>query len=286
MSGRMLFIVNPVSARRHRLNLDQFRKSLQHRDLNHKVAQWKTAENLNHDLQSIDLNSFQCIVAVGGDGTVNEVLNATFVQGRKYGLIPLGSGNGLGRSLGIPLSAEKALDIIQKGSSRLLDVGVMNERLFVNVAGIGFDAEVARAFGQTSRGLIGYVIEVIRLYFGSREKRYSITTSDGQKEVDAFLISIANGDQWGNNFYIARDARFDDGVLDLVTMRKPALYQIPSLLRALLKKRKHKLLGTFTSDQFMIQRQMASTVHYDGEPSEAGVELKIRCIPKAIRIIY
>ena len=285
MSGRTLFIVNPVSARRHKLDQDRFRTSLDRRGLDHQIVEWQTANNNKYDLQDIDLADFQRIVVVGGDGTVNEVLNATYTHGREYGLIPLGSGNGLGRSLGIPRSAEKALDIIEKGDSRLLDLGAMNERLFINVAGMGFDAEVAQAFGRTSRGFIGYVIEVVRLYFDAREGRYSITTSEGQMELDAFLISIANGDQWGNNFYIARGARFDDGLLDVVAMKKPALYQIPSLLQALLRRKNHKLMQTFASDRFSIERPNTSAVHFDGEPMEGEKSLEIRCIPGAVRVL-
>jgi len=285
MSGRTLFIVNPVSARRHKLDLDKFQKSLDRRGFDHHIVEWQTANNIDHDLQNIDLADFQRIVVAGGDGTVNEVLNATFTPGREYGLIPLGSGNGLGRSLGIPRSQERALDIIEKGNSRLLDVGVMNDRMFMNVAGMGFDAEVAQAFGRTSRGLTGYVVEVVQLYFSACEDRYSITTSDRQMELDAFLISIANGDQWGNNFHIARDARFDDGLLDLVAMKKPAIHQIPSLLHALLRKKKHKLLQTFASDQFRIERSSDSAVHFDGEPRPGQKSIEIRCIPGAVRVL-
>ncbi len=284
MLGRTLVIVNPVSARRHNLDSGHFRKSLDRRGFDYQIVEWQTAGNISHDLRNIDPNDFQRIVIAGGDGTVNEVLNTTYSPGREYGLIPLGSGNGLGRSLGIPRSPEKALDIVEKGNFRLLDVGVMNDRMFLNVAGMGFDAEVAQAFGRTSRGFIGYVIEVVRLYFDAREGRYSITTSEGQMELDAFLISIANGDQWGNNFYIARGARFDDGLLDVVAMKKPALYQIPSLLQALLRRKNHKLMQTFASDRFSIERPNTSAVHFDGEPMEGEKSLEIRCIPGAVRV--
>jgi len=285
MSGRTLFIVNPVSARRHKLDLSTFHQSLDRRGINYQLVEWQNAENISMDLNSVDLDDFELIVAIGGDGTLNEVLNATYRKGREYGLIPVGSGNGLGRSLGIPRSVEKALDLLKKGSSRSIDVGVMNDRMFINVAGMGFDAEVAQAFGNTSRGFMGYVIEVVRLYFSAREKHYSVITKDGQMELDAFLISIANGVQWGNDFFIAKDARCDDGMLDLVAMKKPAFYQIPSLLQALIKKKEHKLLRSFTSDRFTIHRTEQATVHFDGEPKHEGDELKISCIPRAVRVI-
>jgi diacylglycerol kinase (ATP) len=165
----------------------------------------------------------QRVVAVGGDGTVNEVAQALIHTPAAMGLVPCGSGNGLALHLGCPsrlAGRPRALAAGSDGRAAELDTGIVNGLPFVNAMGLGLDADVARRFNRlTRRGLPAYARTALAAFWAERPSAAIVTAGGRRETVDMLLIAVANSDQYGNNAKIAPHARVDDGVLDLVAVR-------------------------------------------------------------------
>jgi len=231
------------------------------------------------------------VVAWGGDGTVNGVASELVGTGIPLGIVPVGSGNGLARELGLPKRREDALAAAVSGAVRTIDAGELNGRLFFNVAGIGFDAHVAHVFAHQTghtRGFWAYLSTILREIFRYAPSRYVVGSADAGLARDgaALFISIANTRQWGNGAQIAPCAVVDDGRLDFVLIdARPPSVIIPSLLR-LYNRSVAKIGGT-------VMRQVAAVtltatppapLHLDGEPLEPASEIRIRVRPAALRV--
>lgn len=165
------------------------------------------------------------VVAVGGDGTVNEILQVLAIHKTGLAIIPTGSGNGLARHCAIPLQIDKAIQLINQGKFMHIDVGKANDVFFISNAGVGFDAIVCNAIKQaTSRGLKMYIQMVIQHYFSYRPDTYLIE-ADGMKiEQKAFFLNVANGKEFGYGFEIAPEATLQDGYLDMVLVKRINLF--------------------------------------------------------------
>ena len=167
------------------------------------------------------------IIAWGGDGTVNEV--ATEVSGADVilGVVPGGSGNGFARGLGLEKNAREALYTALNGEERLIDTGCLGGRLFVNVAGVGFDAHLASVFNRLPlRGAAMYTFTGIRELLSYRASSYTVKVGSNEFTTDAFLVAVANGREYGSGAIIAPNARIDDGKLDLVCIPPRPLYSV------------------------------------------------------------
>lgn len=233
------------------------------------------------------------VVAWGGDGTINEVASGLAFEGRTpFGIVPAGSGNGLATELGISRDPDRALDAALRAPPRRLDAGSIDDRLFVNVAGIGIDAYIAARFndpGNVTRGLLGYARITGRALFTYTPADYRIVADsvDGARlATRAVIVSIANGAQYGNNARIAPGARFDDGMLDLVVVEETArwrtLAQIPKLFRGTAA-----LVPGCTITRIRratIECEAPMTYHVDGEPVAGGTRLEVRVHPGALWI--
>jgi YegS/Rv2252/BmrU family lipid kinase len=158
------------------------------------------------------------VIAWGGDGTINEVSRALAFTGTPMGIVPAGSGNGLARALRVPMRTSAALHTALSAEAHAIDLGEIEGHIFANVAGVGFDAHVAHAFnnGTRGRGLQGYARLVTSELFSYRPRQYHLRVDETERHPKAFLLTIANGPQWGNGAMIAPDARLDDGLLDVV----------------------------------------------------------------------
>lgn len=228
------------------------------------------------------------IVAVGGDGTVNEI--ASVMLGRKavLGIIPNGSGNGLARSLKIPLKAEEALRLINNGRKKKIDAGKVNGKFFFCTCGTGFDARVGKIFDSTKkRGLYNYVKTAVREFFAYQPKKYSIRIDGKKLKEKAFLVTIANAPQYGNNAYIAPHARIDDGILDICILRpfpriKSLLLGLRLFNRTIDRSKYHQVLG---GKKIIIQKKKKIWMHLDGEPVRMKNKIKITVLPKALHVI-
>jgi YegS/Rv2252/BmrU family lipid kinase len=229
------------------------------------------------------------VMAWGGDGTMNEVACALAFQEVPLGLVPAGSGNGLARELGISPHAKRAIAEALAAEPRPLDLGEIDDHLFVNLAGIGFDAYVASEFDAPSnrrRGFGTYVGIAARALVGYVPERYAITTADGRTESRAILVTVANSAQFGNGARIAPGARVDDGLLDLVVVEER------SRLRTLLNVRR-LFAGTIDQmpgctirriDRATIESDRPMAYHVDGEPIAGGTRLRVRVHPGALRV--
>ncbi len=209
--------------------------------------------NFRKDLRNLEL----LIVAVGGDGTVNEVarglLEAQKAQQAQaeakieasnstaLGIIPRGSGNGLARHLGI-----KPLNKIQNfapTSTSLIDHATINNHPFFCTAGIGFDALVSKKYAENNthkRGALKYIKTALKSYFSYKPEKYLITINGKTHERTAFLITFANASQWGNNGYIAPMADISDGLIDVAIVKKFPITAVPRLIYQLMTKKLHK----------------------------------------------
>lgn len=161
------------------------------------------------------------VVAVGGDGTVNEVLQAVAQSGVPLAIVPTGSGNGLARHCGIPLDIGEAVKLIRSGVTRAIDLGKANDTFFISNAGVGFDAWVCQRIRQTkSRGLAMYIRHVVVNFFSYRPTLYTITADDKTFEEKAYFLNVANGKEFGYGFEISPEASLEDGLLDMVLVKK------------------------------------------------------------------
>jgi len=232
------------------------------------------------------------VLAVGGDGTVNEVARGLMGSGTALGVVPAGSGNGLARALRIPLRPGPALAALEAGVRRRMDVGVLNGRLFLNVAGVGFDAAVGHSFHERGkkggrRGFLGYVrlcLLELRTY---RPPRVSIEVPPERLELEAFVLTFANGPQYGAGAVINPGAKIDDGRLEVVAFEQAPLWRIVATGA-------HMFLGGLERSAGYRRLSGASAtvvgrsplpVHCDGDPSEAAARVEVTLRPRALEIV-
>ena len=233
-------------------------------------------------------DGYQLVVAVGGDGTMNEVASSLIGTDGTLGLIPCGSGDGLGRHLGIHGSIRHALDVLTQGRHHLIDTGMADGHPFFTAAGIGFEAEIARKFNLLQRrGLFRYLSTSARAFREWKPERYIITDYRGRTEVKAFTLTVANSDQYGNNAIIAPGARADDGMLDLCAI-PPITFgnAVPLVTRLFLGSVNRQLGVTLRrATEFVVEREMAGPLHTDGELHEAGITIRFSIRPASLRVL-
>ena len=224
------------------------------------------------------------VVAVGGDGTVNEVARAIVHSDTALGIIPCGSGNGLARHLLLPLNVRKAIDVINRCEVRQLDYGIINDYPFFCTCGMGFDAFVSMKFAEAGkRGPITYVENVLREGLKYKPETYTIEDESGTLQYKAFLISCANASQYGNNAYIAPQASMSDGLMDVIIMEPFDVFEAPQISIEMLDK--NSKIKTFRTRHLHIHRDEPGVIHYDGDPVMTGADIDIELKPKGINII-
>ena len=220
MKRNIAFIVNPTAGSKKKDFIELFLRNSIPGSINFEIIYW-TDKNDFESIRKFILNSaFTDLVAVGGDGTVNEVAKVAIEKNLPLGIIPHGSGNGLARSLKISMKTESALKTILNGKSTCIDGGMINGRMFFCTSGVGFDAHIGYLFAQLkSRGLWGYVKTILREILKYKPGDYRITLNGQTITRDAFLITFANAGQYGNDFYIAPEANLNDGMLHVVIFK-------------------------------------------------------------------
>ena len=218
---------------------------------------------------------------MGGDGTINEIASALHGSHVKMGIIPKGSGNGLARALGLPLSSDaEAVRVITEGHTTAIDTGLVDGKPFFCTCGVGFDAEMTKRYAETSRrGLITYIKAAIDEYIAFRPQQYRITIDGEIVETKAFLVTAANIDQYGNNFYIAPDASPSDGLLDLVILRPfdPLLAGHVALQLVTKNIDKNSCVDSYRGANIVIERECddKAPAQIDGESVLAGNRIEI-----------
>ena len=228
------------------------------------------------------------IVAIGGDGTVNEIARVLVDTEIALGIIPTGSGNGLARHLRIPMRFEKAVDVINHCVIKKMDYGIINHIPFFCTTGIGFDAEVGHKFAkQNRRGFISYLKIILSGFRAHKPEKYTLIINDQEIKREAFLITLANVSQWGNNACVSPMASVEDGLLDICVLSPFPAYMAADIgVRLLTKKiERSRYLEIFRSDKILFKSSGKTTIHYDGEPGEITGNFEVKIIPQGLNIM-
>ena len=231
---------------------------------------------------------FNIVVAVGGDGSVNETAKALFKTNTVLGVIPTGSGNGLARHLGISVDIEKSINIINVGAIDKIDTLFINDRFCIGTIGIGFDAHVAHLFAKAKkRGYSTYVILVLTEFSSYKEKKFSILVDGQLFEKDCFLLTFANSSQFGNNAVIAPFANIKDGIIDITIMSRFPAISAPSLIYRLMNNaiQGSRFFESLKGKEMIVKNNGSMLGHIDGEPVIFNTDLKININPLSIKII-
>lgn len=233
---------------------------------------------------------YELVVAVGGDGTINEVARCLIGKETTLGIIPAGSGNGLARHLRIPIHPEKAMQLLVNGHSTCIDTGLINNNeVFVSLAGMGFDALVAKLFAKDpQRGFLGYFRIVAQRYPNYKPKRYTLTIDGTQNiETEALFITMANSNQFGYNTTIAPNAKLNDGLMDVCIVHKPPLFEMPIILNLLFLNMIHlsKHVEIIRAGKVSVRRTKNRVVNVDGEPKKIARDLHFEIVPSSLNVV-
>lgn len=227
------------------------------------------------------------IIAVGGDGTVNEIARTMIHSDAVLGIIPKGSGNGLARELHIPMDAQRALDLIIKGHISTIDCCKANERIFFCTCGVGFDAAVSQKFAnEKRRGSLTYIKNTVAEYLSYQPEPYELIVDDQTIKEKAFLVACANASQYGNNAFIAPHANIQDGEMDITVLSPFGPLDIAPLAIQLFTKQidRNSKIRTYKGKHISIIRQKSGVMHLDGEPVMADSQINISVLPKALHV--
>jgi len=290
MKKKICFIINPISGTASKSRLPGLIKKMMPADL-FEVEIIKT-EYAGHATEltrkALD-EGFDFIVAAGGDGTVNEVARTMVHSTAALGIIPLGSGNGLARDLGISMDMKKAIETIIAGNVITIDYCKADDHTFFCTCGVGFDANVSERFsGEKKRGPISYVKSAITEYLNFRPDVYKITLDDGTTiEEKAFLVTCANASQYGNNAYIAPNANIRDGKMDVVMLAPLNPMDVGPITIQLFTRQlgNSNRVSHFRSEKVTIKRTKPGPMHIDGEPIHSGKEIVIQTIPAGLHVL-
>jgi diacylglycerol kinase (ATP) len=328
MSRKILYLINPISGTRGKRSLrEMIRQRTEEQGIEFSILPTDAGGDYSHLSGLIRLEGFTDIVICGGDGTVNAVAAALYMPGSRsgqklahpgqnidnarpapfvdcdipLGIIPMGSGNGLAFAAGIPKDPARALTIVFAGKASYIDGLLINDQFSCMLCGIGLDGQVAQEFaGQPIRGLPTYIRITLKNFFSARPYPFRFTFPggvNGQSEiqVEAFFVSIANGNQFGNHFTIAPKASLQDGLLDIVIAKRTnRLRFLLSVLRQVAggyrvakepaDSDEEKIIY-FQTPSLVIQNPGLAPLHIDGDPKESATEFRIAVVPRAIRLI-
>ena len=286
--NKLLFIVNRHAGIGYARQFEQMVKTACKANNAAYVIEYTKARGHATELASMAVRSgYNKVVAVGGDGTINEVARGLLHSGIPMGIVPRGSGNGLARHLGIPLNTADAIKSVFSDRSIAMDIFQVNNKLSLNVSGIGFDGHVTNLFGVKSpRGLIGYITLCITEFFRFREFETSITTDDGTFKRNAFIIAIANSSQYGNNALIAPTASVCDGFLKVNIMKKVPLYRLDFVYAFFSGKLgKSSFCEIIETRSFAFKTNGPVSYHVDGEPCGMADSFTITLTPSALQVV-
>jgi diacylglycerol kinase (ATP) len=298
MERRILYIINPISGTKNKQTLQE---SIKAKTIKAGLTCEIFPSVANGDYSFLDeiikKDKFTHIAVAGGDGTVNQAINSLKKHKLPFAIIPCGSGNGLAFSAGIPKNTEAALNIAFNGKSEWADAFTINDQFACMLCGLGFDAQVAHDFAlDKKRGLITYVQKVVQNFFTAKVYPFNLKLNNKIVKLEAYFISIANSNQFGNNFTIAPKASLTDGLLDVVIITKQT--KLSLLLETLrqvtgfnqLQKAeeldKHNSVVYFQTDRITITNTELAPLHIDGEPVESLKKIDIAVQPKSFQLVF
>ena len=288
MTRKILFIVNPNAGKKIS---DQIIETIRREfpeNVYYQIVIWKDKDHFEEITEQLKTQGYTDAIAVGGDGTVNHVAKTILGTGITLGIVPIGSGNGLARSLGLSMNIETVVRQIAAGKTTVIDSGSVNGRPFFCTSGIGFDAHIGNLFATSAkRGLQSYVKITISELFRYRAKNYTLLFNGQEIQRKAFLITVANAGQYGNDFYIAPLASMKDGQFHVVILKPFNPFHLPVMMTKILSKRAHlsTRIETYTTNKLTIVRDEKDTIHYDGEPAIEGKEVTYENKPGSLKVL-
>lgn len=227
------------------------------------------------------------VIAVGGDGSVNEVGQALIGREAVLGIIPTGSGNGLARHLKISMDLDRAIEVIKNGHVEKIDTVKINDRFYLGVAGIGFDAEIGWAFAEYGkRGFLSYVLLTLAQLPKYESKKYELSIDGEDLSKEAFLISFANSSQFGGDAEIAPNAEIDDGYLDIVILKEFPLISLPKLAYQLFHSNfdQSRYVETYRGKKITLKGENLRA-HLDGEPVLFPDQMDLEVLPRSLKVL-
>lgn len=296
MKRKILYFINPISGTGRKTSLeDVIRERTAEQKIHFEILPAEKSGRYQFLKEKVKREKITDVVICGGDGTVNQVAFALLGTDINIGIIPAGSGNGLAFAAKIPKQTTLALDHIFRGRSSYIDAFYINDYFSCMLCGIGFDAQVAHDFAASGqRGLTTYVKQSVRNLFKASPYTFDITIKEKSFSVEAFFISIANSNQFGNNFTIAPKASLNDGLLDIIVVKKMSklrlvwavLQQIRSgKIQQNEEKNFHKgEVLYFQTDQLVIYNPLLAPLHVDGDPVVTHKKLTVKILPAAFKL--
>lgn len=285
----ILFIVNPISGVKKKTSvLKQIENGIDATLFTYEIVLTEYAGHAAELAKKAAEEGVDIVVAVGGDGTVNEVARSLVHSNSALGIIPRGSGNGLARHLQIPMDVKKALKIINQASIQCLDYGKINGQPFFCTCGVGFDAFVSLKFAESGkRGPLSYVENTLREGLRYQPDTYTIETENGVTKHKAFLVACANASQYGNNVYIAPNASMSDGLMDIIIMEAFNTIESPQIILQLLNKTidTNSHVKTIQAKKVRITRSTNGVAHCDGDFFMTGDTIDVELIQKSFNVV-
>ncbi|KAA6338617.1 Lipid kinase YegS [termite gut metagenome] len=285
----ILFIINPISGTHNkRFILDAINRYTNKEKFSWETITTEKAGDAVKIAEQAVGNGIDIVVAVGGDGTVNEIARSLIHTHTALGIIPCGSGNGLARHLQIPLEPRRAIEVLNENIIDTIDYGKINGMLFFCTCGLGFDAFVSLKFANArKRGMLTYVEKALQEYLTYEPETYELKSENREITYKAFLLACGNAAQYGNNAYIAPNALITDGLLDVTILEPFTALDVPALAFQLFNKTldQHNLIKTFKCRKLYISRDKPGVIHFDGDPVITHKEVEIEVIRKGLNVV-
>lgn len=281
-----LFIINERSGSKRKYDVAEVIRRASPFD--HEIVSCARKEDLDLIIDRAESDARDVVFAVGGDGTVHETAKRLIGRKPALGILPIGSGNGFARHIGLSADPATALGSCRGGRIVTIDTAAVNDLPFLGVMGIGFDAVIADRFASsTVRGLQTYVREGLRAFVEFHPEEYELIANGTSTKRRAFVIAVANSGQYGNNARVAPLASLQDGLLDLVVVGDTHIVDAAFLIARLFSGSFHRAAGvtSLQTTEVTIRRPIAGPAHLDGEPVILGEELYVRVIPQSLRLL-
>lgn len=297
MERKIAYLINPIAGTKSKDPLRKLiREKTESRGIPYEILPTNKEADYGWLKEKIRNESITDVVVCGGDGTISNVAGAMLDMDIRFGLIPMGSGNGLALSARIPVQHSRSLDLVFDGPDRKIDGFYINNRFSCMLCGIGFDAQVAHDFAKApKRGLQTYIRLSAINFFKARPFHFTIHSAAGEIDTAAYFICIANSNQFGNNVTIAPQASLFDGLLDIVIVKKMNKLMLPfSILgqvtgiNAMQKLSDHidsRNILYFQTDALSIRNPDRAPLHIDGDPVDTSDTFSIKIRPNAFRLI-
>lgn len=282
------FIINPISGTKTKNRVTKLiRDLLDPLQFAPTVVVTEYAGHATQLAQQFAMQEYYAVVAVGGDGTVNEVASGLIGTNTALGIIPCGSGNGFARHLDISTRMNRAIEMLNNSEAIQVDYGLVNDKPFFSTCGVGFDAVVAQDFSDSDRGLKGYVQSIFKDLFQYQPENYHLAGEGIDQTTTAFLINFANAGQWGYDAYIAPKASVQDGWLDVAIVSKFPMVIAPGLALSLFTKNIDDMLhmNTLRTKEITLTRDNEGIAHIDGTPVNMPAQLHVKIVEDGLKVL-